>query len=154
MARQFLKRAKDHQRKKDANLTQIAKDIFAAERGHETHHKVCDVELFLERLAEAADRRMQRLAVIERDAYKNTTFQPNVKHASAPDRKTNNDEDDLEDELNSVLSADPVRDFLLRYEEDMEDRRRRMPQKYRSKDDRAGESKQLRSQSPLQRFRF
>lgn len=159
MARQFLRRTRDHQRRRDENLRILAEDIVRNERGHKQSHKlVCDVELFLQRLADAADRRSQRLQRIEQEAYQELTFRPQTRR-NREEKQAKTSDDELDDELVSVLSADPVRDFLLRYEEDMEDRRRRMPQKYRSKVDKPRrepgreESKQALTSSPP-RFRF
>jgi hypothetical protein len=133
VAKQFLRRTRDHQRRRDENLRSLAEEIVRQERGRkQSHQLVCDVELFLQRLADAADRRSQRLQRIEQEAYHELTFRPQTRR-NREEKAAKTSDDELDDELVSVLSADPVRDFLLRYEEDMEDRRRRMPQKYRSK---------------------
>jgi hypothetical protein len=168
VARQFLKRAREHQRKKDANLSQLAQEILVAERGElltkdqqgsHKHPLVCDVEAFLQRLTEATDRRNRRRDAIEREVYKDVTFQPNLNRKSELElKRRGEDEDDidLDDELVSVMSADPVKDFLLRYEQDMEDRRRRMPQKYRSKEQRREGNQEAKqgSNSPKRLIRF
>jgi hypothetical protein len=120
---------------------------------------VCDVEAFLQRLTEATDRRNRRRDAIEREVYKDVTFQPNLNRKSELElKRRGEDEDDidLDDELVSVMSADPVKDFLLRYEQDMEDRRRRMPQKYRSKEQRREGNQEAKqgSNSPKRLIRF
>lgn len=153
VARDFLKRARDMQRRKQRNLQQLQEEVLAEQRGSgRAQHQVADVELFLQRLSEAMDRRRERLRKVEAEAYKELTFNPRTSSREEA-KKKEDDEDEDDDELISVLSADPVRDFLLRYEEDMIARRLKMPQKYLASH-RERERREAEEAEKTRNFRF
>lgn len=83
---------------------------------------------FFRRLDEKIKLREKNLKEIEADAYQHYTFKPVVSKRSK--FGDDGDDDDLGGDDDDEDLEDPVRAFLRRYDEDMELRRDKMPQKY------------------------
>jgi hypothetical protein len=146
VSKQFFHKMKTMEQKKLQKLQKIEQEMYSEIDQYTKNTKpkmtTMEQELFLQRLQEMMLKREQHLQTLTETVYQEKcTFQPQLKiyeieNAKNKNKKKKNqfhDEEELEEDDNeSVLSKDPVRDFLLRYEEDLIHRKKAFPQKYSS----------------------
>lgn len=144
IASSFLRKVKHCEQDKQRRLDQLRQELIASSQpcheGDKQQRKMAreQLEEFLSRLDEAMARREMRLQQIAMEAGRELTFQPNARtdEQRARDKASRKKGDgggmmeESDDDDMSALSVDPVRDFLLRYEEDMARRKESMPQRF------------------------